>query len=94
MNINSVKYGLFISTVLPVVLFLIVFLARFHEYEHPFRNLLILRQIPKLFSLCVFPNGIIFYYYISKNKLLTMRGMVSGTVIMAIVMLILFALCR
>ena len=93
MKINSVKYGLIISTVLPVVLFTVVFLVRFHEYEHPFRNLLILRQIPKLFSLCVFPNGIIFYYYINKNKLLTMRGMVAGTVLMAIVMLILFAVC-
>ena len=90
---NSVKYGLAISTLLPLVLFATVFLVKFHDYPRPFENPLILRQIPKLFSLCVFPNGIIFYRYIVKNKLLAMRGMVIGTVIMAVVMLILFAVC-
>ncbi|MDR2564277.1 MAG: hypothetical protein LBC98_10120 [Prevotellaceae bacterium] len=94
MKYNSVKYGFIISTVLPLALFAVVFCVKFHDYERPLENFLILYQIPKLFSLCVFPNGLIFYYYITKNKLLTMRGMVAGTVVMAVIMLILFALCR
>jgi hypothetical protein len=90
---NSVKYGFILASALPLVLFIAVFIIKFYGYPHPFRNPLILYQIPKLFSICVFPNGLIFYYYINKNKLLTMRGMVAGTMLMAVIMLILFAVC-
>lgn len=94
-NKNSFKFGLLISILIPVILFAIVFFIRFHDKLDYFWYVKDLRKsLPKLLSLCVFPNGIIFYYYILKNKALTMRGMLIGTVILALIVLILFFVAR
>ncbi|MDR2423340.1 MAG: hypothetical protein LBD59_01275 [Prevotellaceae bacterium] len=88
---DSTKFGLSISTVLPLVLFLTVFLLKFHEYNYMDVWILPTKKlVPKILSLCIFPNGMIFYFYIVHNKLQTMRGMLIGTIIMATVAAMLF----
>ncbi|MDR1339962.1 MAG: hypothetical protein LBK58_07930 [Prevotellaceae bacterium] len=89
---DSAAFGFTISTVLPVILFLIVYFVKF--YDRDYSDIWWIPQvgkgIPKIISLCVFPNGLIFYVYILKNKLKTMRGMLGGTMIMALIAGILF----
>ncbi|MDR1886377.1 MAG: hypothetical protein LBQ70_00540 [Prevotellaceae bacterium] len=89
---DSIAFGLILSTVLPVVLFSIVYLVKFHDYGYStvWRIPQLRGSIPKIISLCIFPNGLIFYVYILKNKLKTMRGMLSGTMILALFAGILF----
>ncbi|MDR3245185.1 MAG: hypothetical protein LBT50_01980 [Prevotellaceae bacterium] len=84
---DSVIFGTILSIILPLVLFAIVYFAK---YDDIWRNPLFRESIPKIFSLCVFPNGLVFYNYIVKNKLRTMRGMLSGTIILALILGILF----
>jgi len=93
-NKNSVKFGLIISILIPLILFIIAFLIRFQDYgyENVWRISYLRKSLPKIFSLCVFPNGLAFYYYIVKDKTNTMRGMLIGTMIMALIMVVLFAL--
>ncbi|MDR0384870.1 MAG: hypothetical protein LBH60_02185 [Prevotellaceae bacterium] len=89
---DSVIFGLILSTALPVIFFLTVYLIKFHDYGYS--NVWwiphIRKSIPKIISLCVFPNGLIFYGYILGNKLKTMKGMLCGTIIMALFAGILF----
>jgi hypothetical protein len=84
---DSMIFGIILSIMLPLALFSIVYFAK---YDDIWRFPLFRTSIPKIFSLCVFPNGLIFYIYIIKNKLQTMRGMLSGTIIMALIVGILF----
>ncbi|MDR1169749.1 MAG: hypothetical protein LBK97_02820 [Prevotellaceae bacterium] len=89
---DSIAFGLILSIALPAVLFLIVYIVKFHGYGYS--NIWwipqIRKSIPKIISLCVFPNGLIFYGYILGNKLKTMMGMLSGTMILALFAGILF----
>ena len=90
---DSAGFGLILSTVLPTVLFVIVFLLLVKLRGYDIGNISAMperRLIPKVFSLCVFPNGLIFYVYILRNRMRTMRGMVAGTIIMAAIMGVLF----
>jgi hypothetical protein len=89
---DSTVFGLILSIALPLILFTIVYLVKFHDYGYS--NVWwipqIRKSIPKIASLCIFPNGLIFYGYILGNRLKTMRGMLSGTMILALFAVILF----
>jgi hypothetical protein len=89
---NSTIFGFTLSIVLPITLFLIVYIVKFRNYDYSDVWWIpqIRRSIPKIISLCVFPNGLIFYGYILKNKLQTMRGMLIGTMILALLTVGLF----
>ena len=96
MNKDSVKFGLLLSTVIPIIIFAIFFLIRFNDvgYVNAVTGSHYSKLIPKMLSLSVFPNGLIFYYYIGKNFMKTMKGMVTGTEIMAVIVLIVFLCFR
>jgi hypothetical protein len=89
---DSITFGLILSIALPLTIFAIVYLVKFHDYGYT--NVWWIPQlrksIPKIASLCVFPNGLIFYGYILHNSLQTMRGMLIGTVILALSAIVLF----
>jgi hypothetical protein len=89
---NSTTFGFIISTALPLILLLTVYLLKFRSYGYAEICYIpqIGKNIPKIVSLCVFPNGLIFYVYIIKNRLKTMRGMLGGTVIWALITGVLF----
>jgi hypothetical protein len=89
---DSVTFGLILSIALPLILFTIVCSVKFHDYGYlnAWRSPQISKNIPKIASLCVFPNGLIFYVYILGNKLQTMQGMLIGTIILALCACILF----
>ncbi|MDR2286550.1 MAG: hypothetical protein LBE04_03615 [Prevotellaceae bacterium] len=89
---DSTVFGLILSIALPLILFAIVYLVKFHDYGYSNVWLIpqIRKSIPKIVSLCIFPNGLIFYGYILGNRLRTMRGMLSGTMILALFAAVLF----
>jgi hypothetical protein len=89
---DSTAFGLILSIALPLALFTIIYLVKFHDYGYlnVWSIPQIKKNIPKIISLCIFPNGLIFYGYILGNRLKTMRGMLSGTIILALFAVILF----
>ncbi|MDR2466556.1 MAG: hypothetical protein LBD35_04110 [Prevotellaceae bacterium] len=90
---DSAGFGLLLSTALPTALFVVVFMLLLHYRGYDAGSISAFpekRLIPKVFSICVFPNGLIFYVYIQRNKMRTMRGMVAGTTAMAALMCVLF----
>jgi hypothetical protein len=89
---DSTLFGFTISIMLPLIIFLAVYFFKFYdsEYSSIWWIPQIGKKIPKIVSLCIFPNGLIFYLYILKNKLKTMKGMLSGTMILALFVGVLF----
>lgn len=92
MKRNSTIFGILLASLLPLIIFTIAFLIRFHEigYLYVLKSSAYQQVFPKMLSLCVYPNGLTFYYYIQTNRLNTMRGMLIGTIAMAILVLILY----
>lgn len=92
MNRNSIPFGLFLAIIVPLLIFAIVFLIRFHDigYLYVLKDPSYQRVFSKILSLCVYPNGLVFLYYIRTNRLHTMRGMVFGTIAMALLVVILY----
>jgi hypothetical protein len=89
---DSIWFGFTISIVLPLIFFLIIYFVKFYdrEYSNIWWIPQIGKNITKIISICVFPNGLVFYIYILKNKLNTMRGMLGGTMVLALIVGVLF----
>lgn len=92
MKHNSVKLGLFLAVIIPLLIFTVAFLIKFNDlgYTYALKSSIHLKVIPRMFSLCVYPNLLIFYLFLRKNKMLSVRGVLIGTVIMALVVLALY----
>jgi hypothetical protein len=89
---DSVLFGVVLATVLPLALFAAVYIIWYCNAGSEYLRIAFVKNLPKIFTLCVFPNGLVFYFYTARNKMLTMRGMVIGTVFMALVMTVIFLL--
>jgi hypothetical protein len=90
---NDTWLGLVLGFVGPLAGFLLFYLARFlpfgqslGEYLHLFRENTFL--IPKVMSLSLLANGIIFFLYTQNHKDETARGILIATLIYAIVIII------
>ena len=94
MKYNSIRLGLIFATVIPVVIFLIAFLVKFYDlgYSYVLSNPEYVKVIPRMFSLCVYPNLLIFYLFLRRNRMLSVRGTLIGTMIMAVIVLLLYIL--
>lgn len=94
MKYNSVKLGVICATLIPIVIFVIFFLIKFYDlgYSYVLKNPLYVKVIPRMLSLTVYPNLLIFYLFLRKNWLLSVRGVLIGTIVMAIIVLLLYVL--
>lgn len=83
---NSLKTGLVLGVLLPVLSFFIFYLYRYREIPLPeFVNFVYFRNIlSPLLSLNILPNLIIFFIFIRKDYLLSARGVLLATFIFAI----------
>lgn len=89
---DSIILGLMISILLPIILFFFYLLFRFPESSifDTLKNIFYQKYFSKMLSVCIYPNGIVFFYYIQTNKIKTMKGMLIGTIFMVLVMLVLY----
>jgi hypothetical protein len=92
MKYNSIKLGFTCATVIPVIIFVVFFLIKFHDlgYAYVLKNPLHVKVAPRMFSLCVYPNLLIFYIFLQKNRMLSVRGVLIGTILMALIVLLLY----
>ncbi len=89
---NKLYIGLLIGIVLPIIMSfaLYYFLYRGGLTYWPFLDQMIkIGSIGKLLSISVLPNLIVFLIAINKERLLAARGIVTATILYAIVVIVL-----
>ncbi len=80
---NKFWIGLSLGIVLPLVVFLVFYLIGYSET--PFSKYLQysfkMRALPKIFSLCVIPNLLVFYLFLNKEYWYATRGVIAATLL-------------
>jgi hypothetical protein len=86
---NNFWIGLALGVVLPLFVFTGIYLVKFLHFSLSevisYTNLN--RTLPKLFSLCVFPNLLIFYLFLNKEFWKTTRGIIGATLLWTLAIL-------
>ncbi len=88
---NSQALGFITGLILPVISFLVIFLAMSgtQSLAEYLNRLVSYHILTKFLSLSVIPNLLLFYFFIWKNYQNSYRGVVGSTIITAIVILVL-----
>jgi hypothetical protein len=83
---NSVKLGLLLGVLLPLFVMLLFYLFKFSDYplQHFREQLFEMKLISKYMSICVYPNLLLFFIFIWKDRLLSARGVLLATILLAI----------
>lgn len=81
--------GFSVGIIAPVITLSVVYIVTFDNYTiHDFIYFLkTMRVMTKLFSLCVLPNLLCFFLFIWPNLLKGAKGVLTATVILALVIL-------
>lgn len=91
---DKISLGILLGLLAPVVGLLIYYLVTFLPRDQSLSDFFsMLRQnrhlLPKLISICLLANGVVFYLYTRKRRDLTARGIFLITMLYAIVILLL-----
>ena len=87
---NKLYIGLLIGVVLPVIMSFVLYYFLYKgslDYWPFFNEMVKLGSIGKLLSISVLPNLIVFLIAINKERLLAARGIVTATIIYAVVII-------
>jgi len=89
-NINQMKFGFWPGLLLPLVMFLAMYLARYNEigFWEYVQNLWRFFMLVKLLTLCVLPNLLLFLFFIRKKYDLAARGVLMATFLYAFLVII------
>ena len=90
-KLNSQVLGFITGLLLPVISFFVIFLVMSGPLDlAAYIDRLVSHHIlTKFLSLAVIPNLLLFYFFIWKNYQDSYRGVVGGTIISAVVILVL-----
>lgn len=91
---DKLSLGILLGLLAPVVGLLVYYLVTFLPRDQSLSDFFsMLRQnrhlLPKLISICLLANGVVFYLYTRKRRDLTARGIFLVTMLYAIVILLL-----
>jgi len=88
---NSVWLGLISGVLLPIMVMALVYMIKFSGYPVAYfkEQLMEMRLFSKYISVCVYPNLGLFFIFIWVNRLLSARGVLMATILLAIVVFIL-----
>ena len=88
---DRILTGWLLGTVVPLVIFIITYWVKFREYEFLvyINNLLHMKVLFKILSLCVFPNLAFFLFFYRQKYDMAARGVIMATFMYAF--LVLFA---
>lgn len=88
---NRLSLGLILGIVIPLLGFLVIYFTKVYPTGilKLFTNPQLKPALPKLLSLCVILNLLLFFIFIRKNFLYSARGVLMATFIMAFFILIL-----
>lgn len=89
---NRQKAGISVGIGVPLILFCIAIVAMSSNFAFwgEIRLMFMLRALSKVLSLCVYPNLAVFYLYLHFDKNRSAKGVIIGTFIMALVVLLVF----
>ena len=86
---NKFWIGLSLGIVLPLVVFLLVYLIGYSDTS--FKEFLgfafVIKALPKILCLCVFPNLAIFYLFLNKEYWYATRGVITATLLCTLTIL-------
>jgi len=88
---NKLIVGIIVGLVVPILMSIILYSSLYEGSKSfwPFLSEMVrLGSIGKLLSISVLPNLIIFFIAINKERLLAARGIVTATLVYAIVVLV------
>jgi len=83
---NSIKLGLILGILAPVLAMLVVYLVMFFgsNFQEVIDVLVSKRVFTKIISLCVIPNLALFFTFLNKYYYSTARGILMSTFIFAL----------
>ena len=88
---NTIGFGTILGVIVPAVFFVIVYLFRetelsFMEYM---RTLYFLKVLPKLMSLCLLPNLVLFFVFLWSDRLRAAQGVILSLFIIGLPIVVL-----
>jgi hypothetical protein len=85
-KLNSVGFGIAAGILLPVIVYFVLYFAKVNDIRHVlFSDYAVLSTIlPLLISHCVLPNIVLFFILNGMDKMLSAKGVVISTVILAV----------
>ncbi len=74
----------------PLVVMVVFYLVKFSGYpiEYFREQLMSMKLFSKFISICVYPNLLLFFIFIWRNRLLSARGVLGATILLAIAVFI------
>ncbi len=86
---DLVKLGFALGVIVPIISFFVVYKIKFDSFSlKGFYDFLVtMHALPKLLSLMVIPNLLVFFIFIWTNHLYAARGVLAATVFDAIVIM-------
>ena len=86
---DLVKLGFALGIIVPVISFFIVYKIKFDNYtlREFYDFLLSMNALPKILSLMVIPNLLVFFIFIWTNHLYAARGVLAATVVDALIIM-------
>ena len=84
-KINSVGFGIVSGILLPFVLYLVLYYTKVNNVRYTLTSdyAILSSILPVLISHCILPNMILFFIFNWTNKMLSAKGVVIATVILA-----------
>lgn len=91
---DALRVGVAVGVVAPLLIFLttILVMSRANQVTSYLVTMIYLGSLSKLLSLCVYPNLGLFYLYLRFKRETSAKGVVWGTMIMAIAVALVFFL--
>jgi hypothetical protein len=84
-KINSVGFGIATGILLPLVVYLVLYYSKVNDVRYTLTSdyAILSSVLPVLISHCILPNMILFFIFNWTNKMLSAKGVVIATVILA-----------
>ncbi len=88
---NSLKLGTVLGIAWPVVVMVVFYFLEFANYPLDifFNKLMEMRLFSKFVSVCIYPNLLLFFIFIWKNRLYSARGVLLATILLGLFVMIL-----
>ena len=87
---GSLKLGLLLGLLFPLVVMVVFYLVKFSSYPIDYfrEQLMNMKLFSKFISICVYPNLLLFFIFIWRNRLLSARGVLGATILLALAVFI------
>jgi hypothetical protein len=88
---NKLRIGLIVGLLLPILIFAGYYLIWYSQISlgEFLQTSVRMKALPKILSLCVFPNLAIFYFFLNREYWYSARGVIIATLLCAVGVIIL-----